>query len=463
MSFLNKLYPYLPVWIQNIGISIYGYFWQKRRFGGVFKNELIEFKHREKFTKQQWRDYQTKELRKILINAFVNVPFYNEKYTKAGFSLADFENFDLSDLPKLPYLEKDELRHFGRSALLSKKIDTKGAFYSSSGSTGTPTNIRISTRMHQIWTAGFETRIRNWAGITKDTARGTIGGRRVVIDGNNDGPYYRYNSIEKQVYFSAYHISDKTVDNYVEGMYKHQIEYMTGYAMSNYFLARFIEKKGIKAPTLKAVITSSEKLTPEMRDTFKRVYGCKSHDSYSGVEDCGLISECEHGKLHISPDLGIIEIIKTNGDDALPGEIGEAICTGILNYDQPLIRYRIGDLLKFSIDQTCNCGRIMPVIDEIIGRIEDTVIGIDGREMVRFHGVFINIPSIIEGQIIQNTLSDFQIKVVTSQPLDSSEKEIILKRMKSQLGNITLTISEVESIPRNQNGKFKAVISNLVK
>ena len=457
---LSNLYAHLPVYLQNIGISVYGYSWKKRRFGGIFENQYKGYIEREAFSKEEWNNFLEEQLRSLLASAFENVPYFNE-------TLAPFANnlslFKLSDIKRLPILEKTTLREFGKSRLLSNKLEKNGKFFASSGSTGTPTHIRISTRMHQTWTAGFEARIRNWAGVTRNTARGTIGGRRVVIGGLDNSPFYRYNIIEKQVYFSAYHISDKTVDNYVEGMYKHQIEYMTGYAMSNYFLARFIEKKGIKAPKLKAVITSSEKLTPEMRDTFKRVYGCKSYDSYSGVEDCGMISECEYGKLHISPDLGIIEIIKSNGEYALPGEIGEAICTGILNYDQPLIRYRIGDLLKLSIDQTCSCGRNMPVIDEVIGRIEDTVTGMDGREMVRFHGIFINIPAIIEGQIIQNTFSDFEIKVVASKLLDSSEKELILKRMQSQLGNITLTISEVESITRNQNGKFKAVISNLEK
>ena len=44
-------------------------------------------------------------------------------------------------------------------------------------------------------------------------------------------------------------------------MKKNKVEYMTGYAMSNFFLADFIEKNNLKAPKMKAVITSSEKLT----------------------------------------------------------------------------------------------------------------------------------------------------------------------------------------------------------
>lgn len=456
MNLVNKIYALMPSFIQDIGISVYGYYWHKRRFGGVFTKEYEGFKVREKYLQLEWENYQEQKLSEILLHSYKNVPYYHK-------SLAPFAemipHFKLRDLEKLPILEKDTLRRLGKTELLAEQQEKGGDFYSSSGSTGTPTQIKISPRMHQVWTAGFEARIRNWAGVTNKTPRGTIGGRRVVADGNSSGPFYRYNIIEKQVYFSAYHISDKTIENYVEGMYKHKIEYMTGYAMSNFFLARFIEEKGLKAPQLKAVITSSEKLTPEMRATFKRVYGCKSYDSYSGVEDCGMITECEHGKLHISPDLGILEVMKENGEYAMPGETGELICTGILNYDQPLIRYRIGDLVKVSRDQNCLCGRNMPIIDEVIGRVEDTVIGPDGREVVRFHGIFIEIPEIIEGQIIQHKLEEFEIKIVTSHKLKESSIDLIKKRMSTQLGEVNIKITDVEHIPRNQNGKFKAVIS----
>jgi len=54
----------------------------------------------------------------------------------------------------------------------------------------------------------------------------------------------------------------------------------------------------------------------------------------------------------------------------------------------------------------------MVVVEEIIGRIEDTVIGTDGREIVRFHGIFVNLPSVVEGQIIQHELNKFEIRVV---------------------------------------------------
>ena len=110
-------------------------------------------------------------------------------------------------------------------------------------------------------------------------------------------------------------------------------------------------------------------------------------------------------------------------------------------------------------NQNCDCGRKMTIIEEIVGRVEDTVIGLDGREMVRFHGIFVDMSKIIEGQIIQHTLNEFEIVLVSSEKLNEMDKDLLLKRMQSQLGQISLTITETDQIPRNQNGKFKSVIS----
>lgn len=461
MSFWDRLYNKVPFYIQNIGVSLFGYKWKRRRFGGVFEKEYKEYKNRENFTKNDWTLYQEKQLRELLIHAQNHVPYYKALFKEKGLTETQLKEFRLQDLHKIPFLEKNTLRTECKSTLLAENLENDGEYYSSSGSTGTPTNILFSAKMHQKWSAAFEARIRNWAGLSIKDSRGMIGGRRIILEANAKPPFYRFNIFEKQVYFSAYHISPKNTRNYVKGMQKYKVKYMTGYAMSNYILARFIEKEKIKAPQLKAVITSSEKLTKEMRNTLERVYQCKVYDSYSGVEACGLISECEYGRLHISPDVAIIEIIKEDGTHALPGETGEAICTGFLNYDQPLIRYRIGDIIRLSENQTCTCGREMPCIDEIVGRLEDIIIGKDGREMVRFHGIFINIPKIIEAQVIQHTLQDFEIKIVCNESLDENELNTIKSRMKSQLGEINLKINPVDYIQRETNGKLKAVISHV--
>jgi phenylacetate-CoA ligase len=434
--------------------------WKKRRFGGVFASELKQYKEREKYTAAEWEDYTTSQLRVMLLHTFNTVPYYRDKWTAAGITEDQLKLFTLSDINLLPYLSKDDLRKYCKTTLLSDNRESGGSYFESSGTTGTPTSILFSDAMHQRWSAAYEARVRNWAGVDNSMSRGMIGGRRVLPDANARPPYYRYNYFEKQIYFSAYHISPATIQNYADALNKYKPDYMVGYAMSNYFLARFIKERGLQVPQMKAVITSSEKLTPEMREVMEDVYCCKTYDGWSGVEACGLVSECEHRGLHISPDVGLIEILNENGEPAKLGEYGEVVCTGFLNYDQPLIRYKIGDYMRVS-DKQCSCGRQMPLVEEITGRIEDAIVGKDGREMVRFHGIFIGIPAIVKGQIVQETLEDIVINVEVERQLTTDECEILTKRIYSQLGELNVQIFEMKEIPCGNNGKFRAVISKV--
>jgi phenylacetate-CoA ligase len=446
--------------MQNLLVSAYGYQWKQRRFGGIFKEEYSKAIERENFTADQWSIYQNERLQKILLHAFEQVPYYKTSFYKHGINREALKKITSETLSQLPVLSKEDLRKYGTNSLVTDKKEKTGHFFASSGSTGTPAQILFSHAMHQRWMALFELRVRNWAGVNSFIPRGMIGGRRVLPAANNKPPFYRYNFFEKQVYFSAYHISAKNAANYLEGMKRHYIQYMTGYAMSNFFLARFFKEQQLEAPQLKAILTSSEKLTEEMRQVFKEVYGCKIYDGWSGVEACGLITECEKGNLHISPDAGIIEVLNANMQPAPPGKAGTVYCTGFINYDQPLIRYNIGDTIILS-DKGCACGRQMPVVQEILGRNEDIIVGKDGREMVRFHSVFNGLHSVKQAQVIQENIDSIVVKVVADGKLDNKEEKIMRERITSQLGDMNIYFDCVENIPLNNNGKFQAVISKM--
>ena len=447
---IENIYNSLPVSLQNIGISIYGYFWKKHRLEGDFLSEIRATRERELYTYEQWKNYQTVILRKLLIHAFDFVPFYNERYRSLGIERDFLANITLDQLKLLPYTTKDDFRRYGDTTMLSTKL-AKGYFEHSSGSTGTPVHIYMPDYVAQRLSAYMETRVRNWAGIDYKMPRGMVGGRRVVPEARMTPPFYRYNIFEKQTYFSAYHISEKTIEDYVEGMFRHKIEWMTGYAMSNYFIADFIRKSKLRAP----------QLTSEMRQVISEVFQCKVFDSYSGCEGCGLISESPAGELLVNPDVGIMEFIDESGNFVSNGEIGEIVSTGLLNFDQPLIRYRIGDLAKLAADQHLQTAHQMLKIDEIIGRVEDVVVGIDGRKMVRFHGLFIGVDGLIQSQLIQHTYTDFVLKLIVDRNLYRPliEENKIKKRLKSQVGEVKVDFEYVDTLPVNGNGKVKSVIS----
>jgi phenylacetate-CoA ligase len=458
----QALYPFLPVWLQNVFISIYGYLWKRRRFGGVFSTELSGFLKREYYSKRQWEDFQTENLRKLLTHAFQTTPYYTELFSERGYTLEQLNCFELDQLTDIPFLQKETLRKECKGKLLSTKLEKGGAFFTSSGSTGTPVQIRFSKRMHQAWSAAFEARIRNWAGVNIKDSRGMIGGRVILSGKNNTPPFYRYNYFESQVYFSINHLSVENTEDYLNAIKKYKLTYMTGYAASNYLLAYNIKIKQLKAPKLKAVITSSEMLTNKMRKTIAEVFDCKVFDSWSGIEACALISECEYGTLHISPDVGIVEIVTSDNKPAKPGQVGEMVCTGFLNYDQPLIRYKIGDLAELASNQDCLCGRHMPIISKIVGRTDDIITLKDGRQLSSFNRVFADVPEINQAQVIQNKDYTLSILYTSDHSTNSALIEANLKKIiASKLGDIDVNLVRVASITKNANGKFKAVISHV--
>ena len=461
-NFIEKgVYSILPLGVQNIGISIYGLYWKNRRLGGKYREYLGEFKNREYYDAEQWRIYQSIQLQSLLVHAYHHVPYYVEIFKELKLKEKDLLNFKLSDLKFLPYLEKDALRQYGTNKLMSNYV-SKGSFVNSSGSTGTPVSIYLSKDFHRKWSAIMETRIRNWAGVSIDNPRGMIGGRRIIPNHYVKYPLYRYNIFEKQTYFSAYHLSLDTVQNYIDGLVINKVEYLTGYAVSIFLLSKFALESSLKIPKLKAVITSSEKLTQEMKYTISEAFKCRVYDSYSGVESCGLISETPEGKMVFSPDSGILEVLDENGSEVGDGQVGEVVLTGLYNYDQPLIRYKIGDSVEKAKNQKLDCGREMIVIEKILGRTEDIIYGGDGRAMVRFHSLFYSIPGLKLSQIIQDDIGEIRLRLVCDEKAYDRQysENLILKRLESQLGNTNTTFEYVDEIEKSANGKHKAVINN---
>lgn len=103
----------------------------------------------------------------------------------------------------------------------------------------------------------------------------------------------------------------------------------------------------------------------------------------------------------------------------------------------------------------------MPIVQEILGRVEDVVIGKDGREMVRFHGIFNGLVSVKNAQVIQESFDEMKIKIVPDIKLNADDEKTIRQRIESQLGDIAIFLEEVNEIPLNNNGKYQAVISKV--
>jgi len=451
------------VWSQNLGISLYGLFYARERLGGVFANQVMEFRARDNWSPERMQAFLERRLRAVLLHAFHEVPYYSQTWRATGFSDEYFERLTISDLPRIPVTPKSELvrnadSFIARDVAARRKLHR----YYSSGSTGTPVTSILSAEDHQRFIAAREVRSFGWAGTSLREPRAMLGGRLIVPRAHSRPPYYRYNWTERQVYLSAFHISPGRVYNYVEGLRRYRPRVLTGYAHSYYTLARMMLEQRLQlgyTPT--ALVLSSEKLTMEMKIVIQRAFGARAYEEYSSVENCGLATECEEGRLHISPDFGIVEIVDRQGQSVPLGEEGRIVCTGLLAEAQPLIRYDIGDVGAFCKSK-CPCGRDhLPVLREISGRAEDVIIGPDGREMVRFHGLFIGLPNVLEGQVIQEQLDFIRVRVVARPGFDNDEQRLICRRLSERLGEVRVVVERVAAIERTERGKFRGVISRL--
>ncbi|MGH9839386.1 MAG: phenylacetate--CoA ligase family protein [Blastocatellia bacterium] len=454
MGSFDRLYETLPVWAQHAAVSIYGWYWNRLRFGGGYRAALGGYLERDRLTAGEWKRWQIEKMKEALGSAVQDVAFYRQQWGAAQVKAAR-----AGRLEDLPLLEKDAVRA-DPYAFLRPGVRRPLVFYTS-GSSGTPIASLYTIEELRASMAVREARSARWAGVSFRLPRATFSGRLVVPDAASAGPYYRFNYAEKQAYFSAFHLRPDTARGYLDAIAGHRIEWLTGYAVSFYLLAKFMLDQNLKAPPLKAVVTTSEKVTDEMREVMETAYGCRVYEEYAAVENIFFASECEQHRLHVSPDVGVIEILRPDGAPCDPGETGEVVATGLMRRSQPLIRYRLGDLASWD-DAPCPCGRQMPVIKEVVGRIEDVVVGPDGRQLVRFHGIFVNQPHVREGQIIQEALDRFRVKIVPASGFGEADVADIIYRMQQRLGSrIEVIVEPVEEIPRTKAGKFQAVVSLL--
>jgi phenylacetate-CoA ligase len=265
----------------------------------------------------------------------------------------------------------------------------------------------------------------------------------------------------KQLYLSANHVSPRNTQSYLVAMNQYRITHLVGYSFSAAALAREALDRGFEVPGLKLVITIAEALLPWQRDALRKGFKCEVRESYGMAELVAAAAECQAGSLHLWPEVGWLEVFDDKENVPVPcGTTGRLIATGLMNLAMPLIRYEIGDrgTLGLSGDR-CSCGRLLPMLASVEGRMDDVLYTQDGRWLGRLDPVFkANLP-IREAQIIQETLDRIRIRYVPTQNFTAESSQVIIERLQARMGPVNVIMEPVEKVPRGANGKFKPVIN----
>jgi phenylacetate-CoA ligase len=449
------VYRYSPIWAQELFISAKSSLRGMMREGRTFEDLAAEVRESEWWSEQELRDFQSKKLRMIVESAAHGVPYYRNKYLPLNL---DFERLEFPEaVAKLPLISKADVREGGKSLISERK---RGPLFSghSSGTTGAPLSLyqdlaAINRENAFIW------RQLAWAGLRRGDRRAWMRGDMIVPATQEKPPYWRVNRAENMLMLSSYHLSESTTPSYLDSLARFDPAVIQAYPSSIGFLATWMLSTGsrYRGTSLRGIVTSSETLSEARRRELESAFGCRVFDWYGHFERVAAIGTCEHGRHHLLSDYSFVEL--------LPAEDGlfELVGTGFNNLSMPLIRYRCGDLVRPApSDERCACGRSFPLIEQIVGRADDSIRLPDGRSVGRLDHLFKGVEGILEAQIRQDRLDALTILVVPSRTFDSRTRVALEDNTCYRLGDaITVEIRLVDSIPRTKNGKFKGVVCNI--
>jgi phenylacetate-coenzyme A ligase PaaK-like adenylate-forming protein len=121
------------------------------------------------------------------------------------------------------------------------------------------------------------------------------------------------------------------------------------------------------------IATYAETKSPALQEVIRSTWGVGAFEQYSMIELLSLSSDCGEHRLHISEDMGIVEVVDKEDRPVPMGTTGERILvTNLYNYAMPIIRYRIEDIVTLD-PSPCPCGRTFRAIRSVAGRGSDVL------------------------------------------------------------------------------------------
>ncbi|MEZ4231644.1 MAG: glycosyltransferase [Polyangiaceae bacterium] len=424
----------------------------------------------ESLNRSQWLgradilELQDEKLRRLVRHAYRNVPYYRERMRERGLTPHDIRG--QADLHKLPFLTKDDIRQHLYFDILSENHDKDQVLrVTTSGSTGEPfvcyadraqLEFRwAATLRSQEWT-GYEFGdpcVRLWhqtLGMSKSQARREMADAKLC----------------RRKFIPIFEMSDARLAAMVREIAEWQPVLMDGYAEALDFLAHYLKERGNVDVRPRALMSSAQTLPDQSRRLIEEAFGCRVFDKYGAREFSGIAYECDHHTGHHIVSEGYIVEVLREGRPVAPGEVGEVVITDLNNYCLPFIRYRIGDLAE-AMDSTyvCPCGRGLPMIGKIEGRVQSIIQGTDKRYLPgTFFAHYLKEfdHAIRRFQIVQEQPNAMRFRIVKGERYSDDALQEILATFRRYLGeDMQIDVDFVDGIELVRTGKRLAAVSRL--
>lgn len=446
----------LPIFIQNIIISTYGYFLIKQRYRSDYYQQLNRLLNSDDTNKNDLLAEQNRLLDDFIRYAIDKSPYYQALYKDIDLT----QKFTVENIAKLPIVSKEMLRENLYSVYAIPIREGIKSF--TGGTTGKSlqvlfTSTDMQQRMAQLDAFKMKVGIDPFA-----LRKATFSGREFTRGWASEFSkvFWRKNWSYKQRLYSTFDMTDKNLTYYVKDLNNFKPQVINGFVSAIYQLAKFIQTEQLAINfKVDAIFTTSETLLPFQRALIEKIFSCNIYNQYASAEGAPFITECKARSLHYQLNSGVIEEFKT--------PIGtEMLVTSFTTHGTPLIRYKIGDLIKFK-EGRCACGSEHPLVHSIEGRKVEYLYSIEYGKISLSHlaDVIKGLPNCIKSvQFQQHDLQQVNVILsVDSEAYDDKAERKILSALKYRFGEKThFTFKLVDNIPKEKSGKF-ALIKNFIK
>ena len=456
----QRLYDRAPAWLKPALLNAYAFRVERHRYGARFRRQVAALREQERWPPERLRAWQDARVRAVVRVAWERSPFYRTRLEAAGVRPSDVTG--VADLPRLPLLEKDELREPAARMTTSPRPLRGWLHGHTSGTTGTPLGLWYD-RETCVATNAVDRRQKAWAGMGERDWVGLLLGRVVVPPRRTRPPFWVANHVQRQVWLSSFHLSDEHLPAYVAEIRRRGLRFLEGYPSTLHILARHLLARGERLP-MRAVLTSSETLHDVQREAVEEAFACRIFDFYGHAERAIFASECEaHEGKHLAEEYGWTEVVDAAGRPVPEGEVGFLVGTSLHNVAQPVIRYRTSDLSRI-LPGPCPCGRPHRRIASVATKAEDVVVTPDGRMIspsVLTHP-FKPLHGLRKSQIVQEAPDRVRVRLVPGGRFTAEERSRLVASLRERLGPLVgVEVEVVDDIPPEPSGKYRWVISRV--
>ena len=206
---------------------------------------------------------------------------------------------------------------------------------------------------------------------------------------------------------------------------------------------------------LRLIKTLMEAVPDELRQAIRKLPDCGHVDVYGSVETAMIAASCPVcGNYHLAHGNSLIEILDDNDHPAVEGGFGRIVATVFSNPATPLIRYDLGDIVRYTTKSPCAPGQV-------------SLVQIHGREKMLFRlptggsrlptldsAVVIDL-GIKRFKMVQTALDTIEFRYQMFDPQTTLDvaalKAIVARDMSPQFKVSAVAVTE---FPRAPSGKY---------